>query len=256
MRRRTIGTTAKWRIFRTGFRAVTAARERSPARLKATELTLATMLVLGLSAPGAFAYDFQKSITIDRSKIADASCGGTLTQYPMLFSVIDADLAHTGSGGDVTDLGGDDIIFVGLDAATCGGPSSCILAHEIERYDNATGELVAWVRVPVVNTNAAASDTVIYVQYGDATVTTPTENPTGVWANYAGVWHLEEQVAGTHDDSTGTQDGTRNGNSVAPGKIAAAQDFDGGDVVLVSDHDAFSFGNGTTDSPFSVSAWV
>jgi len=55
MRRRTLGDTTKWRMFRTGFRAVTAARGRSPARLKAIPLTLATMLVLGLSAPGAFA---------------------------------------------------------------------------------------------------------------------------------------------------------------------------------------------------------
>jgi hypothetical protein len=64
---------------------------------------LATMLVLCLSAPAAFAYDFNKPITIDRSMIADASCGGTLANYPMLFSVTDADLAHTGSSSMETD---------------------------------------------------------------------------------------------------------------------------------------------------------
>ena len=99
------------------------------------------MLVLCLSAPGAFAYDFRKPITIDRSKISDASCGATLASYPMLFSVTDLDLRSTGSGGKVTDPEGDDIIFKGLDAATCGGPLSCVLDLEIEKYVNTTGEL-------------------------------------------------------------------------------------------------------------------
>ena len=110
------------------------------------------MLVLCLSAPGAFAYDFRKSITIDRSKISDASCGATLANYPMLFSVTDLDLRYTGSGGKVTDPEGDDIIFKGLDATTCGGAPPCTLDHEIEKYVNTTGELVAWVRIPVVKT--------------------------------------------------------------------------------------------------------
>ncbi len=58
----------------------------------------------------------------------------------MLFSVIDADLAHAGSGGDVADFGGNDILFVGLDPATRGGPSSCNLTHEIGTYDDSSRE--------------------------------------------------------------------------------------------------------------------
>jgi len=81
---------------------------------------LATLLVLGLSAQGAFAYDYLKSITIDRSKIDIGTYGATLANYPMLFSVTDPDLRVTGSGGRVTDSQGDDIIFRGLDATTCG----------------------------------------------------------------------------------------------------------------------------------------
>ena len=115
-------------------------------------------LVLWLSAPGAFAYNFAKPITIDRSKIP-AGCGTTLANYPMLFSVTDADLRRTASGGKVTDPEGDDIIFNGLDATTCGGPSTCVLAHEIEKYVNTTGELVAWVRIPAVKTSAAGPRT-------------------------------------------------------------------------------------------------
>ncbi len=217
---------------------------------------LAATLVLCLSAPGAFAYDFHKSITIDRSKIP-GTCGTTLSNYPMMFSVTDPDLAHTTSGGDVTDLGGDDIIFVARDATTCGGPSFCVLDHEIEKYVSTTGELVAWVRIPSVDTAAAASDTVIYINYGDASVTSPTENPTGVWdTGYKGVWHLEEdvideQTTGIHDDSTSNgNDGAQNGNVEGTGKIADGQDFDGTD-------DYIDIGNVIgTGNAVTLSAWV
>ncbi len=219
--------------------------------------TLAAGVALALAAaPDALAYDYHKSITIDRSRISDASCGATLTDYPMLFKVTDPDLAHTTSGGNVTDLDGDDIIFIARDTTTCGGPASCILDHEIERYVNTTGELVAWVRLPAVNTAAAASDTVIHVYYGDSTVTSPTENPAGVWnANFKGVYHLEEDVVdeatgGIHDDSTSYgNDGTQFGNAKIAGKIADGQDFDGIDDYI--DTGPVISGNAAT-----VEAWV
>ncbi len=94
-------------------------------------------------------YDFSKPITIDRGQISDGSCGTTLTDFPMLFNSTDPDLRHTSFGGDVTDLDGDDIVFRGGDAATCGAAPPCILDHEIEKYVNTTGELVAWVRIPI-----------------------------------------------------------------------------------------------------------
>ncbi len=106
----------------------------------------------------------------------------------MLFNSTDTDLAHTSNGGDVTDLGGDDITFRGLDATTCGGPASCTLAHEIEMYDNST-------------------------------VTSLTENPAGVWdANYQAVWHLDEGGNGTFNefaDSTTNANHGQGGDGVA-----------------------------------------
>ena len=75
-------------------------------------------------------------------RISDPSCGATLSDFPLLVSVTSADLA-----AKVTDAEGDDIVFRAQDSTTCGGPSSCTLDHEIEKYVPGTGELVAWVRV-------------------------------------------------------------------------------------------------------------
>ena len=222
---------------------------------------LAAILVLCLSAPSAFAYNYSKSITIDRSKISDASCGATLSNYPMLFSVTDANLKNTGSGGRVTDPAGDDIIFRAFDTTTCGGPAACTLDHQIEKYVDTTGELVAWVRLPSVNASGAGSDTVIYVYYGDSTVTSPTENPTGVWdANFKGVWHLKETDidggSGDIKDSTGNlNNGTTSGinaSAQVAGKIDGSFDFGGAGIVTVPDASSLNI----TTSPITMEAWV
>ncbi|NIR17478.1 MAG: hypothetical protein GWN86_27635, partial [Desulfobacterales bacterium] len=61
--------------------------------------------------------------------------------------------------------------------------------------DGASGELVAWVRVPTLKYD---EDTVINIHFGHSSVCGATENPTGVWdSNYVGVWHLDEEQSGT-----------------------------------------------------------
>ncbi len=145
---------------------------------------------------------------------------------------------------NVTDPEGDDINFVGFDDTTCGGVGTapCTLDHEIEKWVGGTGELVAWVRIPSVNTINAGTDTVIKILYGDSSVTTSTQNAAGVWdTNYMGVWHLYEDVVdetagATHFDSTSNNnDGTQDGNVEMAGKIADGQAFDGNDYIQVPD---------------------
>ena len=77
------------------------------------------------------------------------------------------------------------------------------------------------MRIPSLNTNDVGntSDTVIYLYYGNSIVTSPTENPTGVWdASYQGVWHLDESGNGTFDefaDSTTNANDGQGGEGVA-----------------------------------------
>ena len=190
-------------------------------------------------------FGFRKSITFDHLKFTDASCGATLTNFPVLVSLTDVDLKHVdeASPGDVADLEGDDIIFRSYDAATCGGSAPCGLDHEIEKYDPTTGQLIAWVRIPVLNTKTASSDSVIYMYYGNSDVANSSQNAAGVWdSNYMGVWHLKESgngTAGEFVDSSGTANHGQGGGTVPTqdttnGKIGNAQSFDGsGDYVGV-----------------------
>lgn len=180
--------------------------------------------------------DATRPIVVDRGQISDASCGGALNDFPMLFDITDPDLRFTGSGGDVTDPDGDDIIFVATDAATCGGTAPCTLDHEIETYIGATGALVAWVRIPSLNTATAGSDTVIHIRYGNPFIKSPTQNPAGVWdASYQGVWHLgdgDSTAAGFYQDSStngehGTLTDADGDSATVAGRIAGAYDFNG-----------------------------
>ena len=71
------------------------------------------------------------------------------------------------------------------------------LYHEIEEYDgNATGTLVAWVKIdslPMDDTYSG-DDNNIYMYYGNACISNPTEAPDNVWdANFKGVWHLNQR---------------------------------------------------------------
>lgn len=193
------------------------------------------------------AFGFRKSITIDNAQVAGPA---NLNDFPVLINLVDLDLRNTPLG-DVTSVTGYDIIFRGEDATTCGGPATCILDHEIESYDGGTGTLVAWVRVPVLQTLA---NTVIYIYYGDAAVTCSQENATGVWdSNYREVLHLHE--TGDHTDSTANgftavTKGTVN-QGVA-GKIGPADDFIGPTEsrLIISD------GELAANTSFTFEAWV
>ena len=90
---------------------------------------------------------------------------------------------------------------------TVSGSSVDRLPHEIESY--ASGDLVAWVQVPVLSDS---EDTILYMFYGNVGVS-GLENSSGVWdSSYRAVHHLSE-TSGTHFDSTSNnEDGVVVGN--------------------------------------------
>ncbi len=201
-------------------------------------------------------FGYYKTITVDRTKVGTASAPTTLTNYPMLFSVTDTSLRTTGNGGRVRSTNGYDIIFRGVDSTTCGGPTACTFAHEVESYSATTGQLVAWVSIPVLNTQTATSNTSFQILFGNATITTSTERVTSTWdSNFSGVWHLNQNPGGTAPqmtDSTTNTAGTSSSGSTATGEIGTGVSTNGTSSY-------FSFNSGTAlnaTGDFTYSTWV
>lgn len=149
------------------------------------------------------AYGYRASITVDNTKVIGSS---DLTNFPVLISGTydgtggEPDIRTVANGGKVqnadTTGGADNTATVPADLAFYDDTSlTTQYDHEVEKYDATTGEFIAWVRVPTLKYNV---DTVFYMFYGDAAVTTSQENINGTWnANYTSVYHLQ-----TLSDST------------------------------------------------------
>ena len=130
----------------------------------------------------------RKQITLLASQI-EAPGGGALADFPALVSITDPQIAASAL------TTGQDIVFTAADGTT-------VLASEIELFTPATGQLVAWVKVPSLS---ATTNTVLYVYYGHQSP--PQQQPKAVWtANYLAVWHLNQDpgtgVNGDIQDST------------------------------------------------------
>jgi hypothetical protein len=205
------------------------------------------------SCGGSYGFNYQycKKITVDHTQVPS-----DLENFPLLINITgDNDLKTVANGGRMGTSQGYDIVFR---TDVCGN-----FDHEIEKYDGSAGDLVAWVRVPILS---SSTDTEIYMYYGDSQANCPTENPDAVWdTNYEAVLHLQESGDGTSDeyrDSTsndhhgtggglaGAGDSNKTPNRVT-GKFGYAQNFDGSNDLIRLD--SVSDGSWTA---VTVQAWV
>jgi RHS repeat-associated protein len=161
-------------------------------------------------------YSYQRAIVIDHTKVPNTD----QVNFPFLFNTTDSLLATTANGGHVTSSNGYDIIFTS-DAA-----GQNILNFEMEQYNPATGQVVSWVGIPTLS---HTTDTVLYMFYGNYSITTSQQNPTAVWdSNYLGVYHLAGVEIGTAADSTvNGNNAPLNSVSAATGEIDGAASFNG-----------------------------
>jgi hypothetical protein len=123
------------------------------------------ILVSPSHAQGTFS--FRKPITINQP-------GGraVLTDFPLLVSIAgDTDL-QTKTRPD-----GYDIMFKDSDGVTN-------LDFEVEYFDRGTGTLVAWVKIPSLPSGVAKT---IYMDYGNALITSPPETPCTVWGQTSSI---------------------------------------------------------------------
>jgi RHS repeat-associated protein len=178
------------------------------------------------------AWSSRKPVTIAHGQVSGSS---NLTNFPMLFSVTDSNLAASAQAN------GNDILFTASDGVTK-------LNHEIELYTSSTGHLIAWVQIPTLSPTA---DTTIYVYYGNASAPNQ-QNATAVWdSNYKGVWHLPNGTTLTAADSTSNG----NNGTIGSGVSATSGQIDGAAAFSSSDIDAGA--NSSLYSPvITVSAWL
>jgi len=181
-------------------------------------------------------WSYCKKITIDHTKVQASQ-----SNFPVLLHRdADADLAAYAQPD------GDDICFVDRYNTTK-------YPHEIEEYNSATGELIAWVKLPSISSN---EDTILYMYYGNSGCSDQ-QNIEETWSSdYTMVQHFEE-ATGTHYDSTSNNyDSTLINifNQDAPGKIAGADEFEADYINKIDFPDSPDWDFGT--NPVTISFWA
>ncbi len=171
------------------------------------------------TAASSNGYAYRRTITIGHGNVPNTD----QTNFPFLFNSTDPLLKTVANSGHVSNSNGYDIIFTSDAAGTQK------LDHEIEYYASATGQLVAWIRIPLLS---HLSDTVIYLFYGNSSITTSQENKTGVWdSNYKAVYHMANNAATTTvTDSTSQHPATNLANTntkATSGQIDGSLTFNG-----------------------------
>jgi RHS repeat-associated protein len=237
---------------------VTATSQADP-----TQSASATITLLPVSAPStppgycaANGYSYQSTITIDHTKVPNTD----QTDFPFLFNTTNPSLASSANGGGVVSPNGYDIIF-SLDA---NGQTK--LDHEIEEYNPATGQLIAWIRIPTLS---HTTDTIIYMFYGNPNIVGPQQNPAGTWnTNYQGVYHLASEAANNAQDSSPYGNvGALTSVSAGTGQIDGAGSFNGSSSYIqipetdfpdypAGVYDNLGLPNSSTTTPFQASFGV
>jgi hypothetical protein len=184
--------------------------------------------------PFAEGWEYRKMITVNHTMVA-----GELEYFPVLLDITDTDLREKAQDD------GDDILFMdGAGVATR-------LYHELEEFDDSTGQLIAWVNISSLSPTV---DTSFYLYYGNLDSSNQ-QCPDKTWdSNFMLVQHFNERT-GTLFDSTGySNDGIPYGGVTqdAVGKIGNADGFDGeNDYISMGDVLGFERTNS-----FSASAWI
>jgi concanavalin A-like lectin/glucanase superfamily protein/uncharacterized protein DUF2341 len=179
-------------------------------------------------------WGYRKKITINHSQIS-----ADLVNFPIMINVTDTNLK------DHAQDDGGDIAFVSfLDNATT-------YAHEIETYNDANGQLIAWVNITQLS---SSQDTYFWMYYGNNNCSNR-QTPTQVWnSNYKLIHHFNES-SNPHNDSTiYSNHGNESGgvDQSISGIIDGANRFDGiDDYVLINDSTSLDM-----VSEITVEAWI
>jgi len=153
------------------------------------------------------AFSYYKTVTINHSQ-----CGTVdSSNWPLRIAVTDADLKTVGNGGSVQSASGFDIrpySNIGLTTA---------LTFELVNYVPTTGQLEMYVKIPTLS---VSTDVVIYLAFGDATITTDGTSNTTWDTGFVGIYHFGKGSTLTLTDSSQKGfNGTNGSATVATGYV-------------------------------------
>ncbi|MCB0494319.1 MAG: DUF2341 domain-containing protein, partial [Cyclobacteriaceae bacterium] len=206
---------------------------------KESSFVVLFLLSFILSVAQPVGYQYGKQITVNASEVVGPS---SLTDFPMMVRFMgagaDLDLRSIANGGHVESATGYDIIFTSDQAG------ANVLDHQIESYNAATGEYVAWVRIPTLSNSVQTN---IFMYYGNCSISSD-PSTSNVWnSDYDAVYFLHDNF---NDATSNGNTGTNNGSSdLSPALIADGQSFGVNDYIQIPSA-SISSGQGT------VSIWA
>ncbi len=199
------------------------------------------------------AYAFKRTLTCDHGQ-AGASDS---TDFAVSVVFTDTTMKLVGSGGHINNTVTSHGQTVPADLAFFSDSGlTTALAFEIESYDATAGTIVAWVKIPTLSHTA---DTLFYMGYDDAAVTTFQGNVSGTWPTGVGIWHVANGSSLSLLDSSANGFTLTNNAGGVVSVTAGAGQIDGGAIYV---HDGIpeylsAAANAAFDlTAFTISAWV
>lgn len=190
------------------------------------------------SARASFSY--YSPVTVQAAQVPS-----TQTNFPMLVSYTDTRLKTVGNGGHVQNANGYDIRPYSDTALTSA------LTYQLEYYNASTGQVVMWVKIA-----SLANGSVVYLGYGDASISTDGSSSSTWDASSQAIYHLAESTGSNNLDSTS------NGYTLTPansptqgtGQIDGSLAFNGTNQYTVQASAATIVNPASTD--FTISTWL
>lgn len=194
---------------------------------------LLCLFLYQLATAQPYGYAYVKTITIDATQVSGST---NLVNFPLLINTTHSDFRSVANGGQIASDDGYDIVFTSDDC-------NISLDFQLEQYDPTTGQIVAWVKVPVLD---YSTDTEIQLYYGNASETSSASS-TATWSSaYEAVLHLNQDPSvtapqmsdGTGNGHSGTTQGSMLGTNRVSGLIGSAVSFDeSDDCISLTDFD-------------------
>ncbi len=196
------------------------------------------MFWLGGSQHAFASFGFYSPVTVNSAQVPSAQ-----SNFPMLVSYTDNRLKTVGNGGHVQNANGYDI------RPYSDSSLSTALTYELESYDGSAGTVVMWVKIPSINVGS-----VVYLAYGDASLSSDGSS-SSTWSNgYVEVLHMNDNAASTAVTAEVGGNGVSNNNTssmTTAGKIGKSLSF------IPANSDAVNFDNKftATGGEYTIDFW-